>query len=110
MFTLEFEIIMKITSLVSFLFGVHQWCQVDIFACGNYHISIMEFDILVKNDDKFLNLEKLKIKRKSRNETHKLYGSFTYFKNVTEDIQLSIGLFEKQGGEYRKTPYLIKGS
>lgn len=70
----------------------------------------MRFDILVKKDDKFLNLNKLKIKRKSRSETHKLYGSIELFKDLTEDINIRIEFYEKQGDEYRKTPYHIKGS
>lgn len=101
---------MRIITQFIFLIFYHQCSQVDIFAYGNYLFSNIAFDVLVKNDSKFMNMDNLKIKRKSRNETHKLYGSFEIFQDIKEDIQLRIEVYIKQGGEYRITPYHLKGS
>lgn len=100
---------MKIIIHSSFFLFFHRCSQVVIFAHGNYQVSNIEFDIFVKNDTKFMNIDKLKIKRKNRNETHKFYGSFEIYQDVTKDIHVRIEVFVKQGGEYRKTPYHVKG-
>jgi hypothetical protein len=50
----------------------------------------------------------LKVKRVSRNEPHKIYGYLTFFQGITKDDDLLGELYEKQGGEYRKTVYKLK--
>lgn len=87
---------------------VQQWEQ---FVEANYQITVLEYDVLVKNDDKFLNMDKVKLKRKSRNETHKFYGQFTFFRTISleDDVKVALELYKKSGGEYRKTAYHVKG-
>lgn len=63
----------------------------------------------MKNDTKFFNLDKVKLQRKSRNEHHKFYGEFKLFQNWTEEVIQTVELYKKQGGEYRITPYHLKG-
>lgn len=77
---------------------------------ANYLVTLMEFEILVKNDTEFMNLDSVKVKRKSRNEPHKLYGSFTFHQAFTEKVEMWGQVYTKQGGEYRKTAFHLKGS
>lgn len=74
---------------------------------GNYQVTVMEYEILVKNDTRFLNLDKIKLKRKSHNQTHKFYGDFILFKDLTyeSNVRFVAELYKKQGGEYRKTAF-----
>lgn len=69
----------------------------------------MEFEVLVKNQTEFVNLDGLKLKRKARNESHKFYGEIIYFEGFRNGLQFTGEAFKKQGGEYRKTPYHMKG-
>lgn len=67
----------------------------------------MEFEILVKNSTRFVNLDKVKLKRKSHNETHKFYGDLTFIKDLTyeSNVRFVAEIYKKQGGEYRKTAF-----
>lgn len=75
---------------------------------ANYEFEWRALDSKIPNDDKFLNINKVKVKRISRNETHKLYGEMTWFQGVGEDINFVGELYKKQGGEFRKTVYHLK--
>lgn len=70
----------------------------------------MEYEILVKNDTKFLNMDSIKLKRKSRNEPHKFYGDLIFFRDLERESNLRLVAegYKKQGGEYRKQPYHLK--
>lgn len=102
---------MKFSQVFKILFCIIIWTLSNSPVNGNYQISFLEYDIIKKNDTEFVNLDNLKLKRKSRNETHKIYGSFTLFQEWTsaDDILFIIELYKKQGGEYRKTAYHVKG-
>lgn len=78
---------------------------------ASYIITLREFDISVKNESEFLNLDKIRLKRKSHNETHKFYGQFTLFRDLTleDDVDVVGELYQQQGGEYRKLAYHVKG-
>lgn len=73
----------------------------------NYLFEFREFSALVKNSS-FFNLDKTKLKRVSHNDTHRLYGEFILHEPVSHDIDVFAELYEKQGGEYRKTAYTFK--
>lgn len=77
---------------------------------ANYLLTVLEFEVLVKNDTSFFNIDDFKLKRKSRNETHKFYGKVIFHQEIGDKIQFISELYKKQGGEYRKTPYHLKGS
>lgn len=62
----------------------------------------------IPKDDKFMNGDKLKIRRTSHNEPHKMYGNFVFFQDVTKEVDLLGELYIKQGGEFRKTVYKLK--
>lgn len=102
---------MKFGKFFFLLFSALEWAQNNFFVSANYKLTVMEYEIFVKNDTKLLNMDKIKLKRKSRNEPHKFYGEYTIFRNVTHenDLYLEAWLYQKQGGEYRKLPYHLKG-
>jgi hypothetical protein len=52
----------------------------------------------------------LKIRRKSRGEPHKVYGDWILYQDIGPDLNFQIDLYIKQGGEYRKTVYAVKGN
>lgn len=102
---------MKLSRVYKILFCIIICTLNNSPADGNYQISLLEYEIIKKNDTEFVNLDNLKLKRKSRNETHKIYGSFTFIQEWTsaDDILFIAELYKKQGGEYRKTAYHVKG-
>lgn len=102
---------MKLIEFGFFIFLVQQWTQDSFFVSGNYQIALMEFEGIVKNATKYINTDGIKLKRKSHNTTHKFYGSIIIFDDVTKqnDLRLVVELYKKQGGEYRKTAFHLKG-
>lgn len=75
----------------------------------NYLLEYREYTVLVKNSS-FLNFDKVKLKRKSRNETHKIYGDMVLYEDLSNDIEALFELYEKQGGEYRKSVFKFKSN
>lgn len=79
-----------------------------VLVVANYEFEYRAMDVGKPNDDKWLNFDKVKIKRMSRNEPHKMYGEMNFIGGITEDIDFLAELYIKQGGEYRKTVYKLK--
>lgn len=102
---------MKFTDSFILLFLVNLWWLYKLSVSASYIITLREFDVSVKNESEFLNLDKIRLKRKSHNETHKFYGQFTLFRDLTleDDVDVVGELYQKQGGEYRKLAYHVKG-
>lgn len=98
---------MKYIEIFIFVLSFHYFGLNYFIVNGNYQITLMEYEILVKNDTKFVNLDKIKLKRKSHNETHRLYGDLTLIKDLTyeSNVRFIAEIYKKQGGEYRKTAF-----
>jgi ganglioside GM2 activator len=77
---------------------------------GQYDIVLQAFEQLIPNDTNYLNLDKIKIKRFGRNQPHVGDGEFEFFKDLGDDTELISYVYKKQGQEYRKTPYHMKGT
>lgn len=67
-----------------------------------------EVDILVSNHTDCIKYGDAKIKRTSHDEPHKLWINFNILR-VPVKFYILGQLYIKQGGEYRITPYKIKG-
>jgi ganglioside GM2 activator len=79
----------------------------DIVA--QYDIVLQALEVIVPNDKKFINFDEVKMKRFGRNQPHVLIGEFEAFKSLGNDTEFLAELYKKQGQEYRKTPYKLKG-
>lgn len=75
---------------------------------GKYDISLNGFEVLVKNSTD-LNMDNIKIKRFGRNQPHVVVGEFTIYRDVGNEIEMKSEFYKRQGYEYRKTPFEMKG-
>lgn len=64
---------------------------------------------MISNDKATMNIDGLKVKRFGRNQPHVLFGDIIFLRKMGNEVQFLGELFKKQGHEYRKTPYRIKG-
>jgi hypothetical protein len=76
---------------------------------SSYDVDLLAIEVLIPNDKEFLNLDKAKVKRLARNEPHVVVGEVELFKPFDDQLMFQSYLFKKQGQEYRKTAYHLKG-
>jgi hypothetical protein len=75
---------------------------------AQYDITLKAFEELMPNST-VATFSKLKVKRFGRNEPHVIVGEFTFHQEIGDEIEFLGGFFKKQGEEYRRTPYKVKG-
>lgn len=76
---------------------------------AQYDIDMMAINIMVPNDTKTFNIDKVKLKRFGRNQPHVITGEVEMFVAVSDNVNVQTYVYQKQGQEYRKTPYHMKG-
>lgn len=100
---------MKITFFILAIFTVNVTFENLNIVHANYQFEYRAFDVKLKaNENQWMDLDRVKIKRKNRNETHKMYGEYELYQGIKRDIDVRGELYIKQGGEYRKTVYKFK--
>ncbi|CAO1414374.1 unnamed protein product [Diamesa tonsa] len=72
---------------------------------------MMEFSLthgepIVKNDNNYLNLDNVRVKKVNRTH-HLIIGNFTMYVDQGNDYEFYGLLYKKQGNEYKKTPYKV---
>ena len=74
-------------------------------------VTMMEFSLthgepMIKNDERYLNLDSLRVKKVNRTH-HLIIGNLTMYVNQGNDYELYGLLYKKQGNDYKKTPYKV---
>lgn len=77
---------------------------------STYHITFLDIDDLNANNTKYINLSNMKLKRVKNGAGKVLVGSAIYDRDMDDSLRVSVGLFMKQAGEYRITPYKINAT
>lgn len=75
---------------------------------ADYEITLKDFEPIIKGDTKHLNMDKFKLKRINRNESHAFFGEGELFEEWGNDVEVVGELWKQQGYEYRPTPYKMK--
>jgi hypothetical protein len=73
-----------------------------------YEVTIKDFEPMVKGDTKYINIDKLKIKRVNRTHPHVIIGELEVFEDLGNDVEVFGQLHKQQGYEYRPTPFKVK--
>lgn len=60
----------------------------------------------------YCNIDKIKVTKKSHNDTQRVYGEVIFYINGSDanEVESLSELYIKQGGEYRITPYKFKAN
>lgn len=67
------------------------------------------FDVMFPNDTSLFDMTKLKLKRLGRNQPHVIVGELVLKKDADNSIDIRCDIYKKQGQEFRKTAYSLKG-
>ncbi|CAO1407889.1 unnamed protein product [Diamesa hyperborea] len=99
--------------------GVCPWPKGDYYVTGNnfqmsaggpyIEINLTEGRPLFKNDTKFSDYTKLRVKKINRT-THVFLGEATSFVDIGNDYTIEANTYQKQGNEYRKMPYGVQAT
>jgi hypothetical protein len=73
-----------------------------------YEITFKDYEPLVNGENKYINVDKVKLKRFNRTHPHVFIGEVEVFIDLGNDIEVIEELHKQQGYEYRPTPYRIK--
>jgi hypothetical protein len=70
-------------------------------------VSLTHTKPLVENDQNFLFVDKVKIKKINKTHPHVLLGEFTLFKDLSDDYELLCMTFKKAGNAYKLLPFKL---
>ena len=70
-------------------------------------VSLTHTQVLVPNDEKFINFDKLRIKKPNKTHGHMLMGEVSLNKEFGNNIQLLCLSYKKAGNDYKLLPYKV---
>ena len=68
--------------------------------------SLTHSDVFVKNDQKHVNLDKLRIKKMNKTH-HMLVGEFVFHHEFDDNYQIACLAYKKTGNDYKLLPYKV---
>jgi len=75
-----------------------------------FDLAIDYMEPVFKNDSKFANVDKLKVKRVNKTH-HMIFGEITLFTDLTvdnPDYDFQIHVYHKAGNDYKLMPYKVR--
>lgn len=69
-------------------------------------VDLTHSEVLVKGDDKFANIDKLRIKKVNKTH-HLLIGEIVLYKELSDDFELLCLSYKKAGNDYKLLPYKV---